>query len=294
MLSAGLILMMPCGQCIGCRLRYSRNWAIRCMQESLSFENNCFITLTYRPEKLPPGGTLVLRDFQLFMKRLRKKYGAGIRVAYCGEYGDLKGRPHYHALLFNLDFQDKSLKFLSKRGDKVYESKSLDDLWTDPSDGVNYGNARIGDVTFESCAYVARYVCGKILGKRAGGFCREMDPETGEILDERLPEFFKTSRDRGIGRDWFERYRNDVFPNDFCLVRRDGKLIQCGVPPYYSRLYENFHPELYQGVRQKRLDSALKFSTDGTPERLAVREFIELEKIKLLTRSHDAEDVHDP
>src|SRR4051794_29862641 len=69
---------LPCGQCIGCRLERSRQWAIRCSHEAKLHEENCFITLTYAPEHLPPGGTLVVKDFQDFMKRLRFEFGAGI------------------------------------------------------------------------------------------------------------------------------------------------------------------------------------------------------------------------
>ena len=53
-------LALPCGQCIGCRLERSRQWAMRCMHEASLYKNNCFITLTYAPEKLPPSGSLQL------------------------------------------------------------------------------------------------------------------------------------------------------------------------------------------------------------------------------------------
>jgi len=65
-------LELPCGQCIGCRLERSRQWAIRCVHEASMHENNCFITLTYAPEYLPPDGGLIKSDFQKFIKRLRK------------------------------------------------------------------------------------------------------------------------------------------------------------------------------------------------------------------------------
>ena len=94
---------VPCGQCIGCRLERSRQWAIRCYHEASMYERNSFVTLTYDDESLPLGGTLVFRDFQLFMKRLRKQYGAGIRFYACGEYGEKFGRPHYHVCLFNFE-----------------------------------------------------------------------------------------------------------------------------------------------------------------------------------------------
>lgn len=70
----GRYLELPCGQCIGCRLERSRQWAMRCVHEASMHDNNCFITLTYNPENLPPDGGLIKSDFQKFMKRLRKYY----------------------------------------------------------------------------------------------------------------------------------------------------------------------------------------------------------------------------
>lgn len=64
---------LACGRCIGCRLEYSRQWAVRCVHEASLYDDNCFITLTYDNENLPEGGTLVKKHFQDFMKRLRKK-----------------------------------------------------------------------------------------------------------------------------------------------------------------------------------------------------------------------------
>ena len=87
-------LYVPCGQCVGCRLERSRQWAIRCVHEAQMHRSNCFITLTYSPDFLPDPPSLNLRDFQLFMKRLRKRFGDGIRFFHCGEYGEQCGRPH--------------------------------------------------------------------------------------------------------------------------------------------------------------------------------------------------------
>lgn len=73
---------IPCGRCSGCRLERSRQWAIRCCNEAKMYQDNAFLTLTYAPECLPEGGTLVRKDMQDFWKRYRKVYGAGIRYLY--------------------------------------------------------------------------------------------------------------------------------------------------------------------------------------------------------------------
>ena len=153
-------LDLPCGHCIGCRLAYSKEWAIRCMHEASMHESNYFITLTYSPEFLPANLSLDKRVFTLFMKKLRKKFGEGIRFYMCGEYGDKQGRPHYHAILFNIKFDDLKFYKKNKDGSILYNSETLSNLW-------GYGYAVVGNVTFESCAYVARYIVKKQKGANA-------------------------------------------------------------------------------------------------------------------------------
>jgi hypothetical protein len=107
-------IQLPCGQCIGCRLAHSRDWATRCVHEAHMHDHNCFITLTYSPENLPEGGTLVRKHFTDFMKRLRKALAVddiSIRFFGCGEYGSKLERPHYHAIIFGYDFPHHSLEF---------------------------------------------------------------------------------------------------------------------------------------------------------------------------------------
>ena len=128
-------LSLPCGQCVGCRLERSRQWAMRCMHEASLYSRNCFITLTYNNEHLPSDNSLQYPDFQKFMKRLRKRFNGvdrsanpdsndqfPIRFYMCGEYGETFGRPHYHACLFNFDFPDKTLYRRSPSGSFIYRS----------------------------------------------------------------------------------------------------------------------------------------------------------------------------
>lgn len=153
-------LSIPCGQCTGCRLERSKQWAIRCVHEASLYEDNCFITLTYNKENLPKDFSLNKRDFQLFMKRLRKKYAPKqIRFYHCGEYGEPTeynnhiARPHYHAIIFNHKFEDQIL-WKQKRGNELYISKELEELWPQ-------GFSTIGSVTQDSAGYVARYLLKK-------------------------------------------------------------------------------------------------------------------------------------
>lgn len=252
---------VPCGQCIGCRLERSRQWAIRCVHEASLWPRNCFITLTYNDEFLPKDLSLDKRHFTLFMKRLRKRFGEGIRFYMCGEYGTLQARPHYHACLFNHDFEDKVL-WSVRAGVKLYRSAELERLWP-------FGFSTIGDVTFESAAYVARYITKKITG-----------PKADEHYQGREPEYTNMSRRPGIGRDWIDKYKEDVYPHDF-VVMRNKKMRP---PRYYDKVYDTFDPEEMLVIKAKRMEESKKYVADNTFKRRMVRKKVQELRLEKLVR----------
>ena len=233
---------VACGQCTGCRLEYSRQWAVRIMHEAQMHEENCFVTLTYADEHLPPGGSLDRRAFPLFMKRLRKaNSGRRIRYYQCGEYGELGGRPHYHGCLFGIDFRDDRVHWrTSGRGDKTFRSGSLEAAWP-------YGQSEIGELTFESAAYVARYVVKKVRGAKRGEAYKRIDSVTGELF-ELEPEHATMSRRPGIGREWMERYGQETYRHDSVVMR--GREMR--PPSAYDRMYEEINPERVRELKLKR------------------------------------------
>ena len=264
---------LPCGQCIGCRLSYSRQWAIRCVHEAQMHENNCFITLTFSPEELAKRNnpqSLDVAEFQRFMKRLRKKYGKGVRFFHCGEYGEQNKRPHYHALLFGVDFSDRVL-WSQRNGVKLYVSDNLSKLWP-------YGFSTIGDVTFESAAYCARYVMKKIRGEAAEDHYMFTDMVTGEVSQVQ-PEYATMSRKPGIGKPWFDKYKEDVFPNDYCVVR--GHEVK--PPRYYETLLSE--EELVQLKAKRKEDAPEVYENyDERMDRLWVSQIVKEEALKRLIR----------
>ena len=212
---SGLSIQLPCGQCIGCRLERSRQWAMRCHHEASLYQDNCFITLTYSDEHLPSDKSLHVEHFQKFMKRLRKRFGEGVRYYHCGEYGEKYMRPHYHACLFNFDFPDKKI-WKENNGNRLYVSESLSELWP-------FGFVTIGDVTFESAAYVARYIMKKVNGDLAESHYERVDWETGEVYQLK-PEYTTMSRRPGIGSNWFAKFKDDIFPQDYVVI--NGKKLK--------------------------------------------------------------------
>ena len=265
-------LKIPCGQCVGCRLEKSRQWATRCMHEAQLWEHNTFVTLTYNDEHLPEGMTLRPEDMTKFWKRLRKHVGQKVRYFYCGEYGDNRGRPHYHAVIFNLEFGDKKFFKMSyySNGDAcpLYRSATLEKLWP-------YGFSSIGEVTFESAAYVARYVMKKRTGEGAENYYNYIDHNG--VVHDRLPEFVRMSRRPGIASGWFERFGGDVYPNDFVVVK--GRKYR--PPRYYD---EQLEEEEKEKLKRKRIRNAEKHAENNTPDRRRVRERIAIEKAQRLLR----------
>lgn len=143
-------LVIPCRKCFECVQSYSTNWAVRCCLEAQMHEKNCFVTLTYDNEHLRD---ISVKEVQKFIKRLRK-YLNGKKVRYfaCGEYGEHTGRPHYHIILFGVDFSE-SRQYLrrDKRGNTIYTSSVLSSLW-------KFGFHSVGDLSFSSAKYCAKYM----------------------------------------------------------------------------------------------------------------------------------------
>lgn len=249
---------------------------MRCVYEASLHEDNAFITLTYDAEHLPPGGTLIKKDFQDFAKRLRKRFPihthGKIKYYHCGEYGERLGRPHYHALLFGIDFPDKEHWKNSASGEAIFTSEILSRLW--PS-----GFCTTGAVTFESAAYVARYVMKKKTGAQAAEHYRRVDPDTGEV-HELLPEYTTMSLKSPIAKDWYQRFKTDVYPSDSVVLR--GKEMK--PPKFYDRLLELEDPEARAALRERRMRQALKHEGDQTTRRLQDREQVKLAQIRNLKR----------
>lgn len=246
------------------------------MHESTLWAENCFITLTYADDALTFGGAehgiLVKRDLTLFWKRLRKHFpGRRFKYFAAGEYGERSNRPHYHAIIFGLDFADK-VKTGSRMGNPYYNSPLLNRIW-------GHGDCVIGNVTFESCSYVARYVMKKRLGKES-----EYYAEKGIT-----PEYVVMSRGNaktgpnGIGKDFYDKYEGDIFPRD--MVYANGN---AAVPPrYYTERYKKSHPLESEDMINRRVVRAEKNWKENEPKRLKVRERVRQAAIRRLNRPLD-------
>ena len=233
-------------------------------------DENCFITLTYRNECLPGDLSIHKEELQKFFKRLRKNTGKKIRYFACGEYGEKTSRPHYHAIIFGYDFPDKYLHTMTKRGDALYRSPILEEAW-------KLGHSTIGDVTFESAAYVARYVMKKRKGDKEDikKHYEMLDPETGEIHSVE-PEFCLMSRRPGLGKTWLEKYRTDT-TKDFITIRG----VKQNLPKYYDSLLEQMGEDLTDR-KSKRMQLIRPEETNM--KRLREKEKVKIAQTQTLTR----------
>lgn len=274
-------LQLRCQRCINCKLYRAGMWALRCVHEAQMHEHSVFITLTFNDEHVPFRGMLDYRPFQKFMKRLRKRFAMFDvtlwqqvpRFYMCGEYGELLGRPHYHACLFGVDFPDKTYWRTNENGDRLYRSAMLEKLWP-------YGHAELGAVTVQSAGYVARYVLKKITGDQALEHYEKIDPITLERYSL-PPEFNRMSLKPGIGATWFQQFTSDVFHSEKAYVVHEGR--KHSVPRYYHQLLERKNPALARKVtRDKQAFAAAR----GAPSRraLAAEEAVSKGRVQSLQR----------
>lgn len=249
---------IPCGKCIGCRLKYSRDWADRCSIEAKEYAENYFVTLTYDEEHVPLSdyfdnetgeqfhmNTLCKRDFQLFMKRLRKRGNDGIRFFACGEYGSTTMRPHYHAILFNLHLDDLE-KLYEKDNMIYYRSAFLESVW-------KKGFVIVTNMTWETCAYVARYVCKKSKNDESERYLNKF------YEDHNIEkEFILMSRKPGIGRKFYDDNKDEIYEYDEIHVSTRGGSVKRRPPRYFDKLFEEEFPEHFEMIKgQRQLNAEL-------------------------------------
>lgn len=257
----GKYIPIPCRMCLGCRLDYGMNWGIRGMVEAREHEESQFITLTYDQENLPEDWSLNPDHTQKFIRALRKKVAPKeIKFMLSGEYGGVTSRPHYHGILFGLELPDRQPFSTNERGEMLYTSKTLEDVW-------GKGFVLVGDVTEQSCRYSVSYM----LKDTQGDYDKSnpylvVDPTTHQT-QERLRPFSRFSNRPGIGRKGIEKYLKEIFPNNFMVMRKLSKpfwdhsrggntqseeYVIRPVPTYALKIAREIDKKLYEEVAAAR------------------------------------------
>lgn len=270
--------LVPCGHCLGCQIDYSHEWANRMMFELRDNPDAIFVTLTYRNADVPRNDhgdmTLCKRDVQLFFKRLRKHFSdRRIRFYLAGEYGSKTFRPHYHAIIYGLslnDFDDLTPHGCNEIHDPYFVSKSFEDIW-------GKGFCLIAQVTYNTCAYVARYTMKK-------HYASDKDFSDLGIV----PEFNLSSRKPGIGM----LHSDDLIlsgQTHFAVDCRNGVKSVTLPSAFYRHASSSLDANLLSELKRKRADvQRERLLTDLTFSDLSYDEYLKAyskglhDRIKLL------------
>lgn len=278
---------IPCGKCISCRLKRSKEWANRCMLELPYHEQSWFVTLTYSDEYVPFNtilddygnyyNSLTLRkeDLQKFFKRLRKNYKYDNHIKYyaCGEYGDnpdATQRPHYHCIIFGLKLDDLKFYKTSRLGFSYYNSDFLSSIWP-------YGHVVIAEVSWETCAYTARYIMKKKYGYQANDY----------EVENKLPEFTTMSLNPAIGYEYFQENKDKIYDLDSISISTSNGAKKFKPPKYFdSKMSEDledaFKLREIRSVRQEVAELNMKHKLNQTD--LDYLDYLEVEEDLLKSR----------
>lgn len=261
------VMLIPCGQCIGCRIRQREDWTTRIELEARDYpkEEVWFITLTYDDDHVPgmivktgevmrkvqytwkPGEKrpssvqiLMYEDIQKFLKRLRKAYRGKLRYFVAGEYGEQTARPHYHMILYG--WRPTDLENLYKiHHNGYYTSKWLADLW-------GMGQIQIAQAVPETYRYVAGYVTKKMYeldGKKANTYYE---------LGQTKP-FACMSLKPGLGDYYYQEHKAEIWRRGY-IQCTNGK--QAQIPRYYEKQMEAENPERLWRIKQNRQKNAIE------------------------------------
>lgn len=243
----------PCNKCVNCKKKRVSGWSFRLMKQHRVSNTAWFITFTYTTDTVPISGykdgkeiskhhrmTLDKRDFQLFMKRLRKVHQDKISYYTCGEYGTEKYRPHYHAIMFNVELKHlighlAEVALLNReimlQGKHHFECS----LW-------GKGHITIGTVSPASVGYVLEYISKPQRIPQYEG-------------DDREPEFSLMSK--GIGKNYLtpeiRRWHKEDIKNRYYTPLVEGK--KGSLPRYYKeKIYTQFERQAIGAYLQKEED----------------------------------------
>lgn len=261
------IMLIPCGQCIGCRIRQREDWTTRIELEARDYpkEEVWFITLTYDDDHVPgmivktgeimrkvqytwkPGEKrpssvqiLLYEDIQKFLKRLRKAYRGKLRYFVAGEYGEQTARPHYHMILYG--WRPTDLENLYKiQHNGYYTSDWLKDLW-------GMGQIQIAQAVPETYRYVAGYVTKKMYeidGKKANEYYE---------LGQTKP-FACMSLKPGLGDNYYQEHKAEIWRQGY-IQCTNGKRAQ--IPRYYEKKMEAENPQRLWRIKQNRQKNAMQ------------------------------------
>jgi len=244
-------LLLPCGGCLGCRKSKAQAWTLRCLLEMQEHKEATFTTLTYHDHYVPD--TLQRRDLQLFIKRLRRRKSAPLRFFACGEYGEKRHRPHFHAILFGISATE--------------DARRIEMAWHQGFTTNEPGTPR-------RIAYTAGYVQKKY-GEAKPLPQEYINYETGEVYTWQEP-FIQMSRRPGIGG---KARRHTASWRDFAVMNGT----KMPVPKYLHAAWEEIASDEEKEEREHE-----QYLRRLTKERITTRQLEAQEQILKTEQQHQA------
>lgn len=252
-------LLIPCGGCAGCRKAKAQAWTLRCLLEMQDHQAATFTTLTYHENTKPE--TLQRRDLQLFLKRLRRRTSNKLRFFACGEYGEQKHRPHYHAILFGIS--------------ATTDARRIQMAW-------DQGFTTNEPITPRRIAYTAGYVQKKYDEPKPLA-AEYINYTTGELYQWQ-PPFIQMSRGgrtgHGIGGT---ARRHTASWRDFAILNGT----RMPVPKYLHKAWEEASTE--QQIEEQQYEH---YQRSLTKERMTTERLEAQEQIQIASNKLQAEKRH--
>ena len=284
---------IPCGNCLGCRMDYARDWSARLMHELQmhDYKDCWFLTLTYDDDalmetfydpsvdRLRIGADILgeacfwtnldARDMTLFWKRLRKDFpDRKLVYYYAGEYGEKRQRCHFHAIVYDLPLDPKELhpNGVSELGHVTYRSDYLERKW-------QHGNVIVGRVTTESCAYVARYTLKKAKEMWQNDFTNRVRP------------FVRMSRNPGIGKTYLEAHPEIFDVSRFPIPTQKDKPFMCAHPRYYLKYLKEVDEDRYNEIKFDRAVAGISAYENACKNELPYLDQLRYKELDLLRKT---------
>lgn len=234
---------VPCGKCPLCLERKRQDWIRRILLESWLHNSNSFVTLTYDNQHLPIGGVANKDDVQKFLKRFRhasRDFGIptfDFKYFIVSEYGEKLGRPHYHGIVFGVDFRAEDWKpyfaTLKADGNAIYSSSILEKIWRN-------GFVSIDRLTPHNIAYVCKYITKDGVRPSVKLFSRGFGKSIFFNRDNTLTSF---------GRDSFK--------NGFIVYPfGNSRFFKSSIPKNIDRYLSLYDESLYNDVKEARREFA--------------------------------------
>lgn len=235
---------VACGKCLNCKIQRQSEWTERLVNEASEYNKVAIVVLTYSDEHIPKGikingkqrYSLYYNDVQQYIKRLKRDIdrnhsimmGKDVRYYVAGEYGEQRGRPHYHLILFGLSRCEEDRRLI----DRNWQYGAV--RW-DPKNRP---------ITKQAFSYVAGYVQKKIYSGAGAEYYRTRG----------IVEPFNYSS-QGIGKAHAIKYKDYYYNNRLSYKKFENSQNNgANIPRYYIKLYRKMdrkHWELIEHRKEK-------------------------------------------